>query len=258
MYTLFYITKIERRDTMKSLLNKTRAFLNGTIFSLAEFLLASLIILTNSEVPGALLFVAIICVKLLICDDILAIFNSVFMVSVFVTNCYDSYDTFIKYIYAAIPAVLCILFHVIAYRKKCKLGASFPGLVAVTVAIMLGGIGKVPLSAYLQPMNLYYYLGLGAGMILIYIFMKSRLAADRKDDVFEKFAFCMTLLGLIAVVNVVNYFAEFFTQTEVRDLAVYTRTHYLSRNNLSTYIMFALPFPLYLAKRIPSGRWQAC
>lgn len=236
---------------MKSVLNKTRGVLGGTLFSLAEFLLASLIILTDFEVGGALIFAALICIKLVICDDILAIFNPVFMVSVFVTNCYNSYDTFIKYVYAIVPAALCILFHLIAYRKKCRIGESFYGLIAVTIAIMLGGIGKVPLSEYLKPMNLYYYLGLGIGMMLIYLFMKSRLAADGIGDVFEKFAVCMTLLGLIAVVNVLNYFTEYFAQTEIRDLSVYTELHYLSRNNLSTYIMFALPFPLYLAKKNP-------
>ena len=235
---------------MKSILSKTRMFLGGTFFSLAEFLLASLIILTDFEVQGALIFAALICIKLVICDDILAIFNPIFMVSVFVTNCYNSYDTFIKYVYAIIPAVFCILFHVIAYRKKCKVGESFPGLIAVTVAILLGGIGKLDISVYLVPMNLYYYLGLGVGMILVYVFMKSRLASS-KGDVFEKFAVCMVFLGLIAVVNIVNYFAEYLSQTEIRDLALYTELHYLSRNNLSTYIMFALPFPLYLAKKNP-------
>lgn len=243
--------KAERRDTMKCLLYKVRGVLGGTVFSLAEFLLASLIIFTGSEVPGALLFAAIICLKLVVCDDILAVLNPIFMVSVFVTNCYNSYDTFIKYIVFAIPAVACILFHIIAYRKKCKIGSSFFGIIAVTVAIMLGGIGKIPLSEYLEPINLYYYLGLGVGMMLIYMFMKGRLAAERRDDVFVKFAICMTLLGLIAVVNVINYFAEFLSQTEIRDLAVYTENFYLSRNNLSTYIMFALPFPLYLAKKNP-------
>jgi len=236
---------------MRSVLNKTRDVLGGTLFSLAEFLLASLIILTDFEVYGALIFAALICIKLVICDDILAIFNPVFMVSVFVTNCYNSYDTFIKYVYAIIPAALCILFHIVAYKKKCKVGESFYGLIAVTVAIMLGGIGKVPLEEYLKPMNLYYYLGLGVGMMLIYVFMKSRLAAESKRDVFEKFAVCMTFLGMIAVVNVVNYFAEYLSQTEIRDLSVYTELHYLSRNNLSTYIMFALPFPLYLSKKNP-------
>ena len=131
------------------------------------------------------------------------------------------------------------------------MGESLPGLIAITVAILLGGIGKLPLSVYLVPMNLYYYLGLGVGMILVYFFMKSRLSAERKGDVFEKFAICMVFLGLIAVTNIVNYFVEYFMQTEIRDLSVYTELHYLSRNNLSTYIMFALPFPLYLAKKNP-------
>lgn len=238
---------------MKSILDKTRGFLGGAVFSLAEFILATVIILTDLEVEGALIFAGLICVKLVVCDDILAIFNPVFMLSVFVTNCYNSYDTFIKYVYLIVPAVACIIFHIVAYRpkKKCSIGVSLYGLIAVTIAIMLGGIGKVPLSAYLQPMNLYYYLGLGVGMILIYFFMKPRLAEHKRGDVFERFAVCMTLLGLIAVVNILNYYFEYFSQTEIRDLTVYTELHYLSRNNLSTYIMFALPFPLFLAKKNP-------
>lgn len=238
---------------MKSVLDKTRSFLEGTLFSLVEFILATVIILTDFEVEGALIFAGIICVKLVLCDDILAIFNPVFMVSVFVTNCYNSYDTFIKYVYLIIPAVICILFHIIAYRpkEKCSIGTSFYGIVAVTIAIMLGGIGKVPFSEYLVPMNLYYYLGLGVGMMLVYFFMKPRLAGHKRGAVFERFAVCMTLLGLIAVVNILNYYTEYFSQTEIRDLTVYTELHYLSRNNLSTYIMFALPFPLFLAKKNP-------
>ena len=89
-------------------------------------------------------------------------------------------------------------------------------------------------------------------MVLIYLFMKSRLATERKYDLNEKFAVIMTLWGLLTVFNIAFYYYGYLRDPSDINITQYLSANYLSRNNLSTYIMFALPFPLLLSKKYPA------
>ena len=241
------------KEKLLTILYKTRSAFDHYIFFMAEFLLAAIVLITGTEVTGAIIFLLLICIKLFICDDILSIINPILMASVFLTNCYDSYDTFIQYVYLVIPAAAALIFHLVVYRKKIVVGKSLYGILAVAFAILVGGLGKVPLEKYLIGSNLYYYLGLSIGMVLIYLFMKSRLATERKYDLNEKFAVIMTLWGLLTVFNIAFYYYGYLRDPSDINITQYLSANYLSRNNLSTYIMFALPFPLLLSKKISRG-----
>ena len=240
------------KEKLLTILYKTRSAFDHYIFFMAEFLLAAIVLITGTEVTGAIIFLLLICIKLFICDDILSIINPILMASVFLTNCYDSYDTFIQYVYLVIPAAAALIFHLVVYRKKIVVGKSLYGILAVAFAILVGGLGKVPFEKYLIGSNLYYYLGLSIGMVLIYLFMKSRLATERKYDLNEKFAVIMTLWGLLTVFNIAFYYYGYLRDPSDINITQYLSANYLSRNNLSTYIMFALPFPLLLSKKYPA------
>lgn len=228
----------------KALLAGARAFFNSYLFYVFETLAACLFVWTGEEVAGAVCFVALICLLLVVCDDILATTLPFLLISAFTTNCYDSFDLFFPYIRYAPIAVLCLVFHFAVYRKPFQVGESAFGIMAAGCAILLGGIGGFTLREY--AVGSYYYLGLSFGMLAAYLLMRSRFFARRNYDFAERFSAVMLLLGLLCVYMIATGYYK-------RYLGIST-SHYalgFSRNNVSTLLMFAMPFPLYLGRKHP-------
>lgn len=221
-----------------------KLFLNRYFF-LFLFCLGCVVIFTEQEVLGAAVFLGIICLALILCDDILATTLPFLLLCVFVTSCYDSFDTFIKYVWLAVPAVLSIVFHFIVYRRKIQIGGTFLGLVAVSVALILGGVGALGVEDYFRPGTLYYTLGLGVGMVGAYLLLKSQLCVKRDYDVREKFISLLYIMGMFACVMVLFFITE-HTQYIQDNKAI---PGWQPSNNVSTVLMFALPCPFFYLSR---------
>lgn len=237
----FSYLKSMNRET---LLSDARKLLNSYLFYAFELFAACLFVLAGREVEGAVCFVALICIVLLVCDDILPTLLPFLLISAFTTNCYDSFDLFFPYIRYAPVAVLCLGYHFIAYRQPMKTGESSYGIIAVSIAVLLGGIGNFTLKEYAT--GAYYVLGLGVGMLAAYYLMKSQFSVKRDYDLRERFSVVMTFLGLLCVFMIASGYCK-------HHLGL-TKPPYIlgfSRNNLSTLLMFAMPFPLFLAKKNP-------
>ena len=224
-------------------LDVTRRFLNSYAFYFFETLIACLFVGMAKEVEGVLVFVAIISVLLIVCDDILPTTLPFLLLCTISTNCYDSFDTFIEFAIYAPIVIAALVAHFIVYRKKLRMGESVYGICAVSIAVLLGGIGRYSLMQYAQ--GIYYVLGLGAGMIVAYVLMKKEFAPRRDYDLREKFSTIMMLMGVVCVVIIgVGYLRR------ARGLTAGMQTEFgFSRNNISTLLMFAMPFPLYLTKK---------
>lgn len=224
-------------------LDVTRRFFNSYAFYVLETLIACLFVGMGKEVEGVLVFAAIISLLLIVCDDILPTTLPFLLLCTISTNCYDSFDTFIEFaIYA--PIVLATLVaHFIVYRKKLRMGESVYGICAVSIAVLLGGIGRYSLVQYAS--GIYYVLGLGAGMIIAYMLMKKEFAPRRDYDLREKFSAIMMLMGIVCVVIIgVGYLRKLTGNADGTQSGLG-----FSRNNICTLLMFAMPFPLYLTKK---------
>ena len=230
----------------KALLKNIREFFNSYVFYIFETLAACLFVATSQEVVGAVCFVALIAVILLLCDDILPTTLPFLLISAFTTNCYDSFDTFFPYIKYAPAVAICLIFHFIFYRKPMKTGESAYGILAVGVAIMLGGIGNFSLKEY--AVGSYYMLGLGFGMLATYFLMKSQFSVKRDYDIKIRFSAIMTFLGLLCVFIIASGYYKSYKGIPTSYALGF------SRNNISTLLMFAMPFPLFLALKRP---WTA-
>ncbi len=230
----------EERNSKRSVwLENARTFFNSCYFYAFLFLAGAYFSFFRLEPQGALLFVGLISLILVVCDDILATTFPFLLVSAFVTDCYDSYDTFIVYV-RYLPIVLaCLLFHFVVYGKSYSFGESFKGIFAVALAICLGGgFGRYSLSEYFH--GAYYVLGLSVGMMATYALMKSQFSVRRAYDAKERFAVIMLLLGLFCGVLIA---CGRYNRTKAPLILAF------SPNNLATLLMFAMPFPLYLARK---------
>ena len=210
-------------------------------FDGAVFFAALLIVAFRWEVVGCLVYLGIVGAVLVLSDRISDAFLPLILMTVFVTRCYDSFDVFIRYIPFYAVVLLCVAFHLIYYFKKPTFGTSFPGLVAVTVALTLGGIGSLSAAAYFRPMNLYYVLGLGIMMPILYVVAKPRADAEARD----RFTRALFLAGCLAAFAVAIFYARGWN--EFRE--TYHALSFQSSNNLATFLMISLPIGFRYSKK---------
>ena len=224
---------------MLDLLFKKRVFIYTYISLL--FLLACTIVIQNQEINGVIIFAYIASIMLILSSRLTDAMLPAMLLCVFVTRCYDSADEFIARIPYFIPLIFAIIFHFIKYHKKFRIGRSFIGLCAVTISVTLGGLGTISSEEYFTGAALYHVFGLGLGMLLFYLLVKSSFTEESGREVTK----IMYIVGLFASFCIIRfYIADWQTFLETKQFVKFQ-----SDNNLSTFLMFAMPFPLFYASR---------
>lgn len=218
------------------------------IYTPLLFLLACLVVIFEVEIYGAALFLLIVCGMLIVSPRLTDAMLPALLLSVFVTKLYNMLANeeymaqLMRVIWVAVPVVASVIFHFIYYKKPFKVGRSFWGLCAISVALILGGVGTLPASDYFSGV-LFYVLGLGVGMMAFYLLVKSQFDENSGREVMR----VMYIMGLFASFCVVMFY--------VRGWDTFLRNgkflNFQSQNNLSTFLMFALPFPIYFAVKNP-------
>lgn len=234
----------ERKVARMHVLNEAREFLNSRAFYAFEVLLACFFVFIKQEVIGAVCFLVLITVILTVCDNIRATTLPFLIICTITTNRYNSYNLYIKYIIYAPAVLMALIFHFVAYHRQFSLGESAKGIFAVGVAVCLGGLGRFSFTDYAY--GAYYFFGLGFGMLFAYALMRSEFFDDKEADR-DKFAFMMTIYGLLCCFMIANGYYKLYIEKSIENL--YPQG--FSRNNLSTLLMFVMPFPLYLARKKP-------
>ncbi len=229
-------------------IKKLREFFISEKFMLITFILACIITLLQAEVYGVFVFIAIISVILVICDDLLATTLPFLLLCETVIKLYDSYDTFIKLIWFALPVVACLIFHFIYYRRKAVIGSAFKPMLFVSVAVTLGGVGFISAKEYFSLVSFYYVFGLGFGMLFIYILLCTYLNTDRNYSMKEKFSDIMIYMGLFAVYMIIEFYIVNIPQVMETKGILYMQW----RNNISTFLMLAMPFVAFKSIKRPS------
>ncbi len=213
------------------------------------FVLACIINIAEVEIYGAGLFLLIAAFMLVVSSKLAYAMLPVLLVTVFVTKCYNALGNEVyKYqisriIWLAVPVVAAVIFHFVFYRKKFKIGRSFYGICAISVALILGGIGTIPTKDYFSPTALFYVFALGLGMMGFYVLVKSHSDEHTGIEVVE----ILYAVGLFAVFSVLMFYVRDW------DKFIFTEEflHFQSSNNLSTFLMIAMPIPLYYAIKNP-------
>lgn len=205
------------------------------------FLLAATVVVTKTQVMGAVAFGCIAALAIALFSDLTAFLIPTMFLSVFVTVCYDSYSTFIKFLPLAVPLAACIVFSFVKYGFKIKPGPNLRGAIAVAIAVTLGGIGWLPAKSYFSGKSIFYVFMLGIGMVLLYLLFTARLT-DTSGIVIAKMMYAVGLLAAFVVFfNFYNHWDVFANERKF--------PYFPPSNNLSTFMMLALPFPMYFARK---------
>lgn len=233
---------------LKPFEDKFREFIFSKYFSIFLFALGTFFAIIGQEVFGTLVFALIITACFAVTDDFLPVLQTILFVTCFAIRCKNSFDSFIKFWWMAPPIVLLFFVHFFRFKVKLEKGSCFNGILAASVATTLGGFGIISFKEYFSMNSLFYMFLLGFGMLLVYMIFSATFRV-REEYVFsERFAEIMTMIILFLFVCVaeeyISRYAEFLANPNV--LA------FQWRNNASTILMLAMPFPFWLSiKKFP-------
>jgi len=239
--------------------NLSLAFRSKQILVL-YLIVASLLFAFDREAKGIVIFILFVCVMLIIERDILPAYPPIMLAAMSVLRLYDSFDTFKHYAWVIVIAVISVIFHFLFYpprrlpRQK-RLGKLFFPHLAVSVALILGGIGSIGAQDYFAPTTLYYVLGLGLGMLGAYETIRYYVNPRGNDDTKEYLSFAMFIIGVFALLMVVlQYAIKVIPALLGPPISGNIIERFFSMsNNVSTVILMVAPFSFYLAAQKKHG-----
>ena len=198
------------------------------------------------EIKGTIFFAYIIGIVIVLSKDVLAGLIPFMLTYLIAIKCYDSFDKFMAYKWYAVPLVVMVLFHLVAYFKPLKAkGSQFKPILFVSIAIVLGGVGFITPQEYFSGSSIYHMLGLGFGMLLMYSYFYSHIEMNNKYLVTQKLVQIMVITGLMASFMVFSYYLVKINHVLDIKGIIYMQW----RNNCSTILMITMPFAFLMANK---------
>ena len=195
---------------------------------------------------GIISVVGLACIALILCDDIIATLAPALIGCSIAIQCYNSFDFFIRFVWLAPVPVIAFLFHFLVYREKFDPGKTWKGILAVSVAVTLGGLGKITAPEYFSGSAVYHTLGLGFGMLLTYFIMNSHYKPTSPHYVLRfHFSHIMTFVGCFCVFMIIYHYAMNWNTF----ISTLTPLDFQWRNNVSTILMLTMPFAFFLSTK---------
>ncbi len=224
---------------------KTEQFWNGRLYFPVMLAAAAVSMLSGNVVPSTVLLAVLCGWMLVFCRDILAAALPFLLIFLLSTLQYTSLSVFLPCAPLALPLLLAALLHLALWPQTIRVGRSGYGLVLVSLATIFGGSGVISTQDYFRPLSLYYTVGLGVGLLVLYVLFRSHLARRRSYDLCERFLAIFYAIGVMAIllvlVHYVHHFEEFL---ECRGVLSFKY-----RNFCATVLLTTLPMPFYFARK---------
>lgn len=225
---------------------KIRNFFESKIFAAMLFALAALFVVLEQEEYGLIIMLNIGALVLLFSENITNAYVPGFLGVTFLIKCYVKEYAEFQHWWTALPFTIpAIIAYLIIYRRKITVGKSFYGVLAVAVAVTLGGMFSITPAEYFDLETLYYTIGLGFGLVVAYLFVRAHTVENDRYDIFERYANMMLLVCCFAIFMVLEYYAKHIPET----LLAGKFADIQWSNNISTTLMITMPFALYRIKK---------
>lgn len=219
---------------------------NGRYYLPVLMLIAVAALLTDTNLECMFIYVLIACFFLIFSDDLMSIVAPVMFTLIVSVKYYRDFTVLIAYMwYAIVPLALSLIFNLIYYRRPFAKGRFTYPLIAVSAALILGGCGSISVEEYFNPVSLYYTLGLGPAMLILYLLARSRLANERKYDRTERLAEILYAAGLIVVFTIIVFYAANFEKFLERRSVLF----YKPRNYATSVLLMCMPMCCLMVKR---------
>ncbi len=223
----------------------TCSVISGRWYIPSLCLLTALALCSGLNLAGGMALAFIAMWVLVFSDDTLSALCPVMFAVMSLTSFYTNYYALTEYAWVTVPFAAALLVHIFAYRGKFVRGQMFYSLAGVSIALIVGGIGVIPPEEYFSPIALYYMLGLGGALLVLYILLCSRFSRPRGYDIVERFAALLYGLALMAALIIVLFYVRNWEKI-VPDF----KTPFISyRNFCTTMMLFGLPMSCLFARR---------
>ena len=218
---------------------QTEALWHGKFYFPLLLVLTMFFIRTKAPLAGAVTLVVVAIWMLLCCSNILAAAAPLCMISVLSTLCFRSMGVFAPCAALVVPVGMALMAHLRHWPLKFQFGRSARGLVLVSIATILGGLGVMTAQETMQPMSLYYSLGLGVLLLVIYLMVRTEMAEGRGEDTVQRLLeFCYTM-GLCMALVVLWAYVESWEPGELFGAVPNLKW----RNFAATILVTTLPMP---------------
>lgn len=219
---------------------------NGKYFLPFLLTLCILGLWADANIEFMFLFIAIEVLLLVFCDDIMSIVAPLFCIFLMAVKYYKDLSILVAYMwYGIVPFAVAAVFNIIYYRKPLVKGNYLWPFVAVSVSLIIGGAGVISSKEYFEPIALYYMLGLGVGMLLLYLLVRSRLENKRDYNRIERLAAIIYFSGILTAVVI----AAFYISNFEKFLEKGTVLFFKARNFTTSVMLMALPMACLFVKR---------
>ncbi len=254
------ISELSNKIEQNRLLMSLRRFFMSKAGVAVQLFLAILIIVIRGKgrifgeyygntpiVYGILAFAILEALILCVCDNIIASTPAFLFISVISIKCYNSFDVFIEYWWLLFPLVFSLLFHFIVYKKEWhyEKGKLVLPYLLVSAAVTLGGLGKISFKEFFQGTFLFYTVGLGFGMLFIYILLSSCIHTSRDYSLRMRISYTMMAVGILCTFMVFHHYLLYIDTVIEEFRIIYMQW----RNNVSTFLMLSMPFAFYISTR---------
>lgn len=204
---------------------------------------AAVFLAAGQPVYGVAAMGGIVIWLLAACPDLLAPVCPFFMAFLMSTQCYERLADFLPCAALVPLLLLALLWHFAVWPVTFRVGRSGLGLALVSIATLLGGCDVLSRKQAMEPLSLYYTLGLGAGMLVLYVMFRSHLSQKRSYDLHRRFAEIFCALGMcMAIAVALAYIKAWAADGQISGVL------YLPYRNFATSVLLtALPMPFYLS-----------
>lgn len=199
----------------------------------------------GQPVAGGILTMSMLIFLLLFCADLMSVLYPILMLTLLGTEFYDGLYDLLRFWWIGILAAAALLIHIGAYARPVRAGSCMRSLVAVSVATLLGGLGYISKEEYFSPTALYYSLGLGAVMLLVYLLARSEVGRARSYHPAERLLQILYAGGMFTGFVVLLFYARNLTAF----LETFSTMYFSYRNFCATILLMALPAAAYFAVR---------
>ena len=217
--------------------------------------LAAMLVVTRADIIGVFIFIPIFSAIAVFSDKLLAtatpfLFTTLLLIQSQHTTAYERFRPLFWLL--ALPIIALVL-HLLVYRpRKLVLGRAFWPMLAVSMVIVLGGVGYISAAEYFALSSFFIMLALGFGMLLTYVWLSCAIEESESDELPRYLTNLMVAIGLLGAFMVFHHYAAWLTAVPERTFRLLP---FQWRNNVSTFLMMSLPFAFYKALRHPA--WLA-
>lgn len=209
----------------------------------------------KNAVVGFVGIVLVSSIVLVMSDDLLPLTVNAFGAMLMIYT--DKLDEFVKMWPSLIVLVVAIVIFVvrnsvakIKRKDRFVFGKMFYPQIAISVALLLGGVGTIAVNRYVA--SLPNIIALGIGVLAIYLLFANFIKKNDEIDYAKYFAKVLMWIGFVVSIQLCVVIAKSgFAPSEWSK--AYWNVGWGNRNNIATFFLLTAPMALYLSTRTRRG-----